>query len=254
MSLFILCYRPRRPVLTVISCFCLMSSICFLSVFMLSSLLSCVFHSVISCFVSPVCCCPHQVELIFLFRPRHVSVSVLSFHLSVLSPSSVALLLSSVVLCCPLLSHHHHHCPVMSPLSSRLFHVLCRGLCPLVSSLLLCFVSSSPVSLLFVFCLSSVGPPAVLWLCETDTSVRRILVHNKTHISIREQTNILVCRWSDGTRRGTISHPAGDKHNYSAAITECRDTERKTLLTSAARIHLDVWCLVELVSQCERQS
>lgn len=143
MSLFILCYRPRRPVLTVVSCFCLMLSICFLSVFMLSSLLSCVFHCVISCFVSPVCCCPHQVELIFLFRPRHVSVSVLSFHLSVLSPSSVVLLLS----------HHHHHCPVMSPLSSRLFHVLCRGLCPLVSSLLLCFVSSSqssPVSLLSV--------------------------------------------------------------------------------------------------------
>lgn len=154
MSSFILCYRPRRPVLTVVSCFCLMSSICFLSVFMLSSLLSCVFHSVISCFVSPVCCCPHQVELIFLFRPRHVSVSVLSFHLSVLSPSSV-------VLCCPLLSHHHHHCPVMSPLSSRLFHVLCRGLCPLVSSLLLCFVSSSPVSLLSLFCPSSCRPVTV---------------------------------------------------------------------------------------------
>lgn len=152
MSSFILCYRPRRPVLTVVSCFCLMSSICFLSVFMLSSLLSCVFHCVISCFVSPVCCCPHQVELIFLFRPQHVSVSVLSFHLSVLSPSSVVLLLS----------HHHHHCLIMSPLSSRLFHVLCRGLCPLVSSLLLCFVSSSPVCLLSLFCLSSVGPPAVL--------------------------------------------------------------------------------------------
>lgn len=155
MSLFILCYRPRRPVLTVVSCFCLMSSICFLSVFMLSSLLSCVFHSVISCFVSPVCCCPHQVELIFLFRPRHVSVSVLSFHLSVLSLSS----------CCPpvvlLLSHHHHHCPVMSPLSSRLFHVLCRGLCPLVSSLLLCFVSSSPVCLLSLFCPSSCRPVTV---------------------------------------------------------------------------------------------
>lgn len=151
MSLFILCYRPRRPVLTVVSCFCLMLSICFLSVFMLSSLLSCVFHCVISCFVSPVCCCPHQVELIFLFRPRHVSVSVLSFHLSVLSPSSVVLLLS----------HHHHHCPVMSPLSSRLFHVLCRGLCPLVSSLLLCFVSSSPVSLLSLFCPSSCRPVTV---------------------------------------------------------------------------------------------
>lgn len=250
MSSFILCYRPRRPVLTVVSCFCLMSSICFLSVFMLSSLLSCVFHSVISCFVSPVCCCPHQVEL----------MSVSSCFVLVMSPSlssrftSLSCPRPLLPSCCPLLSHHHHHCPVMSPLSSRLFHVLCRGLCPLVSSLLLCFVSSSPVSLLFVFCLSSVGPPAVLWLCERDTSVRRILVHNKTHISIREQTNILVCRWSDGTRRGTISHPAGDKHNYSAAITECRDTERKTLLTSAARIHLDVWCLVELVSQCERQS
>lgn len=151
MSSFILCYRPRRPVLTVVSCFCLMLSICFSSVFMLSSLLSCVFHCVISCFVSPVCCCPHQVELIFLFRPQHVSVSVLSFHLSVLSPSSVVLLLS----------HHHHHCLIMSPLSSRLFHVLCRGLCPLVSSLLLCFVSSSPVSLLSLFCPSSCRPVTV---------------------------------------------------------------------------------------------
>lgn len=156
-------------------------------------------------------------------------------------------LLSSVVL---LLSHHHHHCPVMSPLSSRLFHVLCRGLCPLVSSLLLCFVSSSPVSLLSLFCPSSCRPVTV-WDRHFSPADPR---PQQTHISIREQTNILVCRWSDGTRRGTISHPAGDKHNYSAAITECRDTERKTLLTSAARIHLDVWCLVELVSQCERQS
>lgn len=164
MSLFILCYRPRRPVLTVVSCFCLMSSICFSSVFMLSSLLSCVFHCVISCFVSPVCCCPHQVEL----------MSVSSCFVLVMSPSlssrftslscprpllpSCCPLLSSVVL---LLSHHHHHCPVMSPLSSRLFHVLCRGLCPLVSSLLLCFVSSSPVCLLSLFCPSSCRPVTV---------------------------------------------------------------------------------------------
>lgn len=244
MSLFILCYRPRRPVLTVVSCFCLMSSICFLSVFMLSSLLSCVFHSVISCFVSPVCCCPHQVELIFLFRPRHVSVSVLSFHLSVLSLFSVVLLLSS---CCPITTIIVSSCLLYHLVSFMSSVVVC-----VLSCLPSCYVLSRP--LLSLSCLSSVRPPAVLWLCETDTSVRRILVHNKTHISIREQTNILVCRWSDGTRRGTISHPAGDKHNYSAAITECRDTERKTLLTSAARIHLDVWCLVELVSQCERQS
>lgn len=240
MSLFILCYRPRRPVLTVVSCFCLMSSICFSSVFMLSSLLSCVFHCVISCFVSPVCCCPHQVELIFLFRPRHVSVSVLSFHLSVLSPFSV-------VLCCPITTIIVPSCLLYHLVSFMSSVVVC-----VLSCLPSCYVLSRP--LLSVSCLSSVRPPAVLWLCERDTSVRRILVHNKTHISIREQTNILVCRWSDGTRRGTISHPAGDKHNYSAAITECRDTERKTLLTSAARIHLDVWCLVELVSQCERQS
>lgn len=244
MSLFILCYRPRRPVLTVVSCFCLMSSICFLSVFMLSSLLSCVFHSVISCFVSPVCCCPHQVELIFLFRPRHVSVSVLSFHLSVLSLFSVVLLLSS---CCPITTIIVPSCLLYHLVSFMSSVVVC-----VLSCLPSCYVLSRP--LLSLSCLSSVRPPAVLWLCERDTSVRRILVHNKTHISIREQTNILVCRWSDGTRRGTISHPAGDKHNYSAAITECRDTERKTLLTSAARIHLDVWCLVELVSQCERQS
>lgn len=155
MSSFILCYRPRRPVLTVVSCFCLMSSICFLSVFMLSSLLSCVFHSVISCFVSPVCCCPHQVELIFLFRPRHVSVSVLSFHLSVLSPSSVALLLSSVVPSPPSLSRHVSSiisslsCPLSWSVSSRVF-----------PPVMFCLVLS---------CLSSVRPPAVLWLCERET-------------------------------------------------------------------------------------
>lgn len=253
MSSFILCYRPRRPVLTVVSCFCLMSSICFLSVFMLSH--CCLVSSTLSFLV--LCLQFIVVLIMWSWCPSFLVLSPTCLRLCPL----VSPLCLVPVLCCPLLSsvvlllsHHHHHCPVMSPLSSRLFHVLCRGLCPLVSSLLLCFVSSSPVSLLSLSCLSSVRPPAVLWLCERDTSVRRILVHNKTHISIREQTNILVCRWSDGTRRGTISHPAGDKHNYSAAITECRDTERKTLLTSAARIHLDVWCLVELVSQCERQS
>lgn len=157
MSLFILCYRPRRPVLTVVSCFCLMSSICFSSVFMLSSLLSCVFHCVISCFVSPVCCCPHQVELMSVSScfVLVMSPSLSSRFTSLSCPRS---LLSSVVL---LLSHHHHHCPVMSPLSSRLFHVLCRGLCPLVSSLLLCFVSSSPVCLLSLFCPSSCRPVTV---------------------------------------------------------------------------------------------
>lgn len=118
-------------------------------------LLSCVFHCVISCFVSPVCCCPHQVELIFLFRPRHVSVSVLSFHLSVLSPSSVALLLSSVVLCCP---------PVVpSPpsLSRHVSSIISSLSCPLSWS-----VSSRvfpPVMFCLVLsCLSSVRPPAVL--------------------------------------------------------------------------------------------
>lgn len=158
MSSFILCYRPRRPVLTVVSCFCLMSSICFLSVFMLSSLLSCVFHSVISCFVSPVCCCPHQVELIFLFRPRHVSVSVLSFHLSVLSPSSVALLLSSVVPSPPSLSRHVSSiisslsCPLSWSVSSRVF-----------PPVMFCLVLSclSPVCLLSVFCRSSCRPVTV---------------------------------------------------------------------------------------------
>lgn len=139
MSSFILCYRPRHPVLTVVSCFCLMSSICFLSVFMLSSLLSCVFHCVISCFVSPVCCCPHQVELMSVsscFVPN-MSPSLSSRFTSLSCPRS---LLSSVVPSPPSLSHH-----VSSIISS-----LCRGLCPLVSSLLLCFVSSSPVSLLSV--------------------------------------------------------------------------------------------------------
>lgn len=120
-------------------------------------LLSCVFHCVISCFVSPVCCCPHQVELMSVSScfVLVMSPSLSSRFTSLSCPRS---LLSSVVL---LLSHHHHHCPVMSPLSSRLFHVLCRGLCPLVSSLLLCFVSSSPVCLLSLFCPSSCRPVTV---------------------------------------------------------------------------------------------
>lgn len=148
MSLFILCYRPRRPVLTVVSCFCLMSSICFLSVFMLSSLLSCVFHSVISCFVSPVCCCPHQVELIFLFRPRHVSVSVLSFHLSVLSPFSV-------VLCCPITTIIVPSCLLYHLVSFMSSVVVC-----VLSCLPSCYVLSRP--LLSVSCLSSVCLLSVL--------------------------------------------------------------------------------------------
>lgn len=147
MSLFILCYRPRRPVLTVVSCFCLMSSICFLSVFMLSSLLSCVFHCVISCFVSPVCCCPHQVELIFLFRPRHVSVSVLSFHLSVLSPSSV-------VLCCPITTIIVSSCLLYHLVSFMSSVVVC-----VLSCLPSCYVLSRP--LLSLFCPSSCRPVTV---------------------------------------------------------------------------------------------
>lgn len=153
MSLFILCYRPRRPVLTVVSCFCLMSSICFLSVFMLSH--CCLVSSTVSFLVL---CLQFVVVLIRW-----------SWCLSLLVSSSSCLRLCPLVsplclvpvLCCPLLSHHHHHCPVMSPLSSRLFHVLCRGLCPLVSSLLLCFVSSSPVCLLSLFCPSSCRPVTV---------------------------------------------------------------------------------------------
>lgn len=246
MSSFILCYRPRRPVLTVVSCFCLMSSICFLSVFMLSH--CCLVSSTVSFLVL---CLQFVVVLIRW-----------SWCLSLLVSSSSCLRLCPLVsplclvpvLCCPLLSSC---CPITTIIvpSCLLYHLvsfMSSVVVCVLSCLPSCYVLSRP--LLSVSCLSSVRPPAVLWLCERDTSVRRILVHNKTHISIREQTNILVCRWSDGTRRGTISHPAGDKHNYSAAITECRDTERKTLLTSAARIHLDVWCLVELVSQCERQS
>lgn len=150
MSLFILCYRPRRPVLTVVSCFCLMSSICFLSVFMLSH--CCLVSSTVSFLVL---CLQFVVVLIRW-----------SWCLSLLVSSSSCLRLCPLVsplclLCCPLLSHHHHHCLIMSPLSSRLFHVLCRGLCPLVSSLLLCFVSSSPVCLLSLFCPSSCRPVTV---------------------------------------------------------------------------------------------
>lgn len=158
MSSFILCYRPRRPVLTVVSCFCLMSSICFLSVFMLSSLLSCVFHSVISCFVSPVCCCPHQVELMSVSScfVLVMSPSLSSRFTSLSCPCS---LLSSccppVVLCCP---------PVVpSPpsLSRHVSSIISSLSCPLSWS-----VSSRvfpPVMFCLVLsCLSSVRPPAVL--------------------------------------------------------------------------------------------
>lgn len=121
-------------------------------------LLSCVFHCVISCFVSPVCCCPHQVELIFLFRPRHVSVSVLSFHLSVLSPSSVVLCCPPVVPSPPSLSRHVSSiisslsCPLSWSVSSRVF-----------PPVMFCLVLSclSPVSLLSVFCPSSCRPVTV---------------------------------------------------------------------------------------------
>lgn len=114
-------------------------------------LLSCVFHSVISCFVSPVCCCPHQVELIFLFRPRHVSVSVLSFHLSVLSPSSVVLLLSS---CCPITT-----IIVSSCLLYHLVSFMCSVVVCVLSCLPSCYVLSRP--LLSLFCPSSCRPVTV---------------------------------------------------------------------------------------------
>lgn len=121
-------------------------------------LLSCVFHCVISCFVSPVCCCPHQVELIFLFRPRHVSVSVLSFHLSVLSPSSVVLCCPPVVPSPPSLSRHVSSiisslsCPLSWSVSSRVF-----------PPVMFCLVLSclSPVCLLSLFCPSSCRPVTV---------------------------------------------------------------------------------------------
>lgn len=146
MSLFILCYRPRRPVLTVVSCFCLMSSICFLSVFMLSSLLSCVFHCVISCFVSPVCCCPHQVELMSVSScfVLVMSPSLSSRFTSLSCPRS---LLSSVVPSPPSLSRHVSSiisslsCPLSWSVSSRVF-----------PPVMFCLVLSclSPVSLLSV--------------------------------------------------------------------------------------------------------
>lgn len=153
MSSFILCYRPRRPVLTVVSCFCLMSSICFSSVFMLSSLLSCVFHCVISCFVSPVCCCPHQVELMSVsscFVPN-MSPSLSSRFTSLSCPRP---LLSSVVLCCPItaiivLSCLLYH--LVSFMSSVVVCVLsCLPSCYVLSRPLLSLSCLSPVSLLSV--------------------------------------------------------------------------------------------------------
>lgn len=150
MSSFILCYRPRRPVLTVVSCFCLMSSICFLSVFMLSSLLSCVFHCVISCFVSPVCCCPHQVEL----------MSVSSCFVLVMSPSlssrftSLSCPCSLLSSCCPPVvpsppSLSHHVSSIISSLSCPLSWSVSSRVFPPV---MFCLVLSclSPVSLLSV--------------------------------------------------------------------------------------------------------
>lgn len=48
----------------------------------------------------------------------------------------------------------------------------------------------------------------------------RVFFHTKPHISVREQTNILV--FVD--LMGCSSCSRGDKDNYSKAITECRET------------------------------
>lgn len=135
MSLFILCYRPHSRLV-------LLSHVVHLFLVCLHVVLTAVL-------CLPLCHFLFCVSSLLLSSSGRVDLLVSSSSCLRLCPLVSPLCLVPV-LCCPLLSHHHHHCPVMSPLSSRLFHVLCRGLCPLVSSLLLCFVSSSPVSLLSV--------------------------------------------------------------------------------------------------------
>lgn len=114
-------------------------------------LLSCVFHCVISCFVSPVCCCPHQVEL----------MSVSSCFVLVMSPSLSSRftslscprpLLSS---CCPITTIIVSSCLLYHLVSFMSSVVVC-----VLSCLPSCYVLSRP--LLSLSCLSSVRPPAVL--------------------------------------------------------------------------------------------
>lgn len=120
-------------------------------------LLSCVFHCVISCFVSPVCCCPHQVELMSVSScfVLVMSPSLSSRFTSLSCPRS---LLSSVVPSPPSLSRHVSSiisslsCPLSWSVSSRVF-----------PPVMFCLVLSclSPVSLLSLFCPSSCRPVTV---------------------------------------------------------------------------------------------
>lgn len=127
-------------------------------------LLSCVFHSVISCFVSPVYCCPHHVELMSVFScfVPNMSPSLSSRFTSLSCPRP---LLSSVVLCCPPVvpsppSLSHHVSSIISSLSCPLsWSVSSRVFPPVMFCLVLSCLSS--VSLLSLFCPSSCRPVTV---------------------------------------------------------------------------------------------
>lgn len=157
MSSFILCYRPRRPVLTVVSCFCLMSSICFLSVFMLSH--CCLVSSTVSFLV--LCLQFIVVLIMWSWCPSFLVLSPTCLRLCPL----VSPLCLVPVLCCPPVvpsppSLSHHVSSIISSLSCPLSWSVSSRVFPPV---MFCLVLSclSPVSLLSVFCPSSCRPVTV---------------------------------------------------------------------------------------------
>lgn len=160
MSSFILCYRPRRPVLTVVSCFCLMSSICFLSVFMLSH--CCLVSSTVSFLV--LCL---QFVVVLIRWSWCLSLLVSSSSCLRLCPLVSPLCLvpvlccPPVVLCCPLLSSC---CPITTIIvpSCLLYHLvsfMSSVVVCVLSCLPSCYVLSRP--LLSLFCPSSCRPVTV---------------------------------------------------------------------------------------------
>lgn len=145
MSLFILCYRPHSR-LVLLSHVVHLFLVCLHVV--LTAVLCLPLCHFLFCVSSLLLSSSGGVDVcLFLFRPRHVSVSVLSFHLSVLSPFSVVLCCPPVVPSPPSLSRHVSSiisslsCPLSWSVSSRVF-----------PPVMFCLVLSclSPVSLLSV--------------------------------------------------------------------------------------------------------
>lgn len=221
------------------------------------------------------CCLPF--DLCSLWCLSCLTVSVTAIFPGVRSHPSCPLMSSRRAV--PLSSHVllsilfcNHHCPpvislllqshrfLLSPLCSHDLTVpsshgqdlvlsvwywpaILSSSCPLTSSLHL---------VLSYLSLSSKPPQC---LCgrfrATETSVccrlwvQCSLVHNKTHISIREQTNILVCSSSDGT--GSAAQLViwwgvrGDKHNYSEAITEQREKTPDLCISAPFKCLMSHW-------------